>query len=176
MAARRIRLVAGVVVRVELGEGWIALGRVVERTLVDFFEPFEFSGSELSDEVARRLAVPPIFRLSVMDSAIKSERWPVIAVVPLDAPVEPTVFFMQDALNGTLSLYWENRTTGESFRRPASIEECEELERMAVWSATHVEDRLRDHRKAVPNIWVESLRVKRLPPAEANAALSEGSG
>lgn len=46
--------------------------------------------------------------------------------------------------------------------RPASYEECEGLERCALWDAEHIEDRLRSYYDGVPDKWSEPLRR---PPA-----------
>ena len=59
------------------------------------------------------------------------------------------VFFKQDALSGVLLVYSVGAMG--STERPARPEEAAGLERAAVWSAEHVEDRLRDHFDGVPN-------------------------
>ncbi len=69
----------------------------------------------------------------------------------------PALYFNQDPVNPAKILLTEDGVTGRLVRP----EECESYERLAVWDASHVEDRLRDHFEGRPNIWVESLRIKR---------------
>ncbi|HEY0158466.1 MAG TPA: hypothetical protein VGF28_14380 [Thermoanaerobaculia bacterium] len=90
-----------------------------------------------------------------MNRAITSGRWKVLGHVPLDEPLQrEPAFFKQDPLSGELTLY----RSGTEY--PASAEECQELERAAVWDPEHVEDRLRDHFDGRSNRWVESLRAR----------------
>ena len=44
--------------------------------------------------------------------------------------------------------------------RTATQAECEGLERLAVWSALQIEDRLRDARAGRPNRWVEIVKIR----------------
>jgi hypothetical protein len=92
----------------------------------------------------------------VMNHAITSGRWSRVANAPLDAALlQPPTFFKQDVMNpNLLSLYRAGEET------PASRDECEGLERAAVWEPEHIEDRLRDHYHGRPNKWVESLKLK----------------
>lgn len=110
-----------------------------------------------------RLAdAPVLFVLPVMNKAITSGRWPTVGRRPLtDAErTTPVRFCKQDPITGSLSVAWVDPVSSEYRTIPASREDCEGLEREAVWSPEHVEDRLRDHFAGRPNKWVESLRLK----------------
>lgn len=151
-----MRIKAGMVVAIDLGDGLVAYGRVVDPPLFEFFDRFESSDSA-TPNVELNDGSPVLFRIWVMDSALKSGRWKVIGTSPIrERPHE--YFFKKDTLTGRLTRYWEDRSTGEYFEVPASLEECSKLERAAVWDASHVEDRLRDHVYGRPNRWVDSLR------------------
>ena len=106
-------------------------------------------------EVDKIVRAPIAFKLMVMDSPIKSGRWAVLGNVPLESHLQASVtFFKQDAISKRHYLYVE----GEEELTDAS--ECIGLERAAVWSAEHVEDRLRDYFDGVPNKWTQSLELK----------------
>jgi hypothetical protein len=151
-----MKVASGSVVEIDLGADGIAYGRLL---LPPMFEFFDLRGGGLD-------AIPSaevLFRIDVMTTAIKSGRWPVIGVIPLSASERGhlEVFFKQNPLTGALSFYSENRLSKQVLTSPATFEECERLERAAVWDPTHVEDRLRDHFAGRPNKWVESLRPRR---------------
>ena len=100
--------------------------------------------------------------MSVMDSAYsRRSGWELRDVVPLSREEENQTFtsFEQDALSGKLSLNWvaPDGSWGEDAATPT---ECAGLERAAVWSASHVEDRLRDYRAGRPNTWVRPLKQR----------------
>ena len=95
-----------------------------------------------------------LFRIWVMRKALTCGQWPRIGRV--DVPAELTSrpwFFKQDPISKALSL---TRTGAEEI--PATLESIAGLECAAVWSANHVEDRLRDHFAGRPNKWVKSSR------------------
>ncbi len=151
-----MRVKAGLVVAIDIGEGLVGYGRVIDPPLIEFFDRIDHA-DETRSSVDAFESAPILFRIDVMDSAIKSGRWTAIGTMRVEDRA-PEIFFKKDTLTGSLSLYWEVRSTGEWFEVPASLEECAKLERAAVWSASHVEDRLRDHFHGRPNRWVESLR------------------
>ena len=94
------------------------------------------------------------FRIGVYKSAWTEGRWSRVGrVEPPPEVLAPVPTFIQDPIDGRLSIY----LLGEI--RPASRDECIGLERCAVWEPEHVEDRLRDHFKGVPNKWVRSMAL-----------------
>jgi hypothetical protein len=99
---------------------------------------------------------PILFFAAVMDSAIKSGRWPIVAHLPLDGGLTPPPKFMQDRWNkSSFSIYLNS---GEI--KKATRKECQGLERAAVWDPEHIEDRLRDHYSGTGNKWVELLKME----------------
>ncbi len=152
-AKKRQRRRQGDLVEIDLGDGTLAFGRVLNEPLVAFYDLRVRSGETpaLQDILTR----PVLWRIWVMNRPITSGRWRVLGHSPLEESLksEPT-FFKQDRISGEVTLY---RSQTEY---PASVEECEVLERAAVWDPEHAEDRLRDHFDGRPNKWVESLRVK----------------
>lgn len=158
--ARKVALVPGSVVSVDLGDGAVAFARVLLPPLFEFFELSAAPCDQVDIGSVVRSGV--LFRIDVMNAVVESGRWPVIGVVPLSADevARREVFFKQNAISGAFSLYSEDRVTKQVFSQPATFEECEGLERAAVWDASHVEDRLRDYFSGRPNKWVESLKPR----------------
>lgn len=90
-----------------------------------------------------------------MNRAVESGRWEVLGNEPLEQGLEEIPkFFKQSPLNKKFSIYYQG------VEIPSTKEECQELERAAVWDPEHVEDRLRDHYDNVPNQWIESLKAQ----------------
>jgi hypothetical protein len=160
VAKSRRRREPGRVVRIPLGDGRCAHARQLVGGVVAFFDHVV----DCADVVDIREVVtwPLAFEVSVMDLAFRaSSGWDLLDVVPLsDAELARTYrSFKQDALNGALSIYW--RRADDSWGEdPATREECEGLERMAIWDAHHVEDRLRAHFDGRTDRWTESLRLR----------------
>lgn len=151
MSAARSRRHEGDVVRVPLGEGLHSYARVLPQSVFAFYDCLT-RGDLSPDGIAAR---PILFRVPVMFSAVKSGRWQVIGCVPLEPELlQPPAFFVQDALKQD-----RYSISVGGIQRPATREECLGLERLAVWSAEHIEDRLRDAYAERPNKWVDSLRL-----------------
>ena len=64
---------------------------------------------------------------------------------------------IQNGLDDTIFRLY-NPNTGEMTK--ATREECEGLEKCAVWEVHAVEERTIDHYNGVPIFWVESLKIK----------------
>jgi len=148
---RAIRRKPGDVLLIGLDNGESAFGRVLPSPLVAFYDAK--SPPDLSvEEITQR---PILFKIWVMDHAIKDGIWKIIGHVPLteDLLAEPT-FFKKDPITGALTLYRDSN--GQEI--PASRSDCEGLECAAVWDVRHVVDRLVDHFAGRKNAWVESMR------------------
>ncbi|WP_440408468.1 Imm26 family immunity protein [Neorhizobium petrolearium] len=104
--------------------------------------------------LAEAINVPFAFRCSVMDSAVKSGRWVKVGNYEPDVVHDHIVFFTQDKISGQLRSYVDG---GAQEGRQLSPVEARKLEPAAVWSAEHVEDRLRDHFARRPNRWLISM-------------------
>lgn len=142
-------------VRVRLDNGLFAYGQMLNEPEYAFFD-IRDSGAAEATLVAKQSV---IFRLWVMRNAHGSGRWEKIGNALLQAPLEsPVLRFNQDSLNPTKIRLGEDGVAG----RLVTPEECEQYECAAVWDANHVEDRLRDHFEGRSNVWVESLRPKRV--------------
>ncbi|MUO80748.1 hypothetical protein GOZ78_07290 [Agrobacterium vitis] len=95
-----------------------------------------------------------IFIVSVMDRSIKSDRWPIIGHSNIPSRLDrPFFYFIKDIITGAFSIY--NSSNGAI--SPATYDDIRGLEAAAVWDANHIEDRIRDHSRGVPNKWEISL-------------------
>ena len=151
MSEKKIALNVGDIVKIDLENGTFCFGRVLEEPLLAFYDLNVTDDPSLEEIVSS----PILFKVWVMNHAITSGRWPVIGSLPLDEDLQqPVKFFKQDPISKELCIY----INAEEI--PASLAECDGLERAAVWNPEHVEDRLRDHYAGVPNQWVESLKIK----------------
>lgn len=153
-------------VEIPLGEGRRGFARDLGLE-VEFYDRLAVDGEVV--DVAGLEATPVAFRVWVMDRAFKpSSTWRSIGKLPLrEDGSAPSRFVKQDALTGALSIYWEDARAGTEHEEPATLDECAGLETAAVWSANHVEDRLRDHFAGKPNTWVASLAINpsAIPPS-----------
>ena len=149
--AKKIKRKVGDVLAIKLEDGSFSFGRVLEEPLIAFYDCKSVDKLSLEEIVSK----PIIFKVWVMNSAVESGRWEVLGNEPLDQGLEEIPkFFKQSPLNKKFSIYYQGVET------PSTKEECQELERAAVWDPEHVEDRLRDHYEGVPNQWVESLKAQ----------------
>jgi Immunity protein 26 len=152
MSKKRQRRREGDVVEIEIAAKLYAYARVLPNAVFAFYDVISVDRLRPEDVMQKHIA----FKVPVMNGAVTSGRWAIVGSAPLSADLlEPPAFFVQDPLHKdqfSISL-------GGKQRR-ATIDECKNLERLAVWSAEHIEDRLRDAHAHRPNKWVESLRLK----------------
>jgi len=147
---------SGDVVCIDLANGLNAFARVLYGPLIAFYDIVDESIPGLTAITSSTV----LFKLPVMVDALESGRWPIVGSKRLEEGLlKPVAMFKQDALNKSLSLYIEH-PDGNHEERLATWEECEGLERAAVWSPEHIEDRLRDQFAGLKNQWVESLKLK----------------
>lgn len=149
--ARKQERRSGDFLKIAMEDGTFCFARVLHEPYVAFYELHSVEERPI-DEIARSRVM---FKLAVMNRAITNGRWRVIGNLPLEEELRlPIETFKQDPISKRLYIYVNGIET------PAAREDCEGLERAAVWDPDHVEDRLRDHFAGVPNKWVESLSLK----------------
>jgi hypothetical protein len=134
-----------------LGDGTFAFGRVLQESLVAFYDLRRDAIPNLDYIIRSKVA----FKVDVMNYAITDGDWPILGNLPLEPEllVEP-VFFKKDPITGELTFYRDS--TQEEI--PATRAQCRRLECAAVWEPEHVVERLNDHFAGRPNPWVESMR------------------
>jgi len=150
MAKVRGRGKVGDVLKIDLGNGVFGFGRILDSPLMGFYDLQSREAVSIVDVVKS----PMLFRVWVMNYAVKSDNWEILGNLPLEdaLKVKPR-FFKQDPLNKKYSIYYDSKDT------PAAREDCIGLERAAVWNPEHVENRLRNHFAGVPDPMTERLKV-----------------
>lgn len=153
MKGRKDRI--GNIIRIKIDDNTFAYGRVIDSGFLEFYDP-KIAANESGDGWRELAGSKPIFTLSVHKSWKKNENWVVVGNEPRDVPGIPSQFMQNIADPSDIKII---DFAGQA--RPASIEEVQGIERLAVWEDNHVEDRLRDHRDGRPNVWAEQLKPKR---------------
>lgn len=151
MATRKPR--EGSLLRISLGDGTDAFARVLLNSQVAVYAHRVSQGDAPPPGL---LGSKPLWKLTVMKSALTSGRWQVVDVRPLEPELaSPVEYFMRDRLTGRFSIY----RSSDGYTRDSTFEECMGLEAAAAWEAEHVEDRLRDYFAGRPNAWAEQLKA-----------------
>lgn len=151
----------GEILKIPLGEGTHAYAQVSTHPLMLFFDWLSEEAFSISDIVN----LPIAFKVFVMDSASKGRSWKSVGIgEKSEDRLKVPIMFTQDPISGHIFLH-HGDWAPTNYERPASLKDIEGMERAAVWSAIHIEDRLRDHFAGLPNKWVQSMKVdlSRLP-------------
>jgi hypothetical protein len=149
---KRIPWKEGDVVAIDLGDGQMSFGRVLERPLIAFYD-LKAEKPPPVDEIVRR---PVLFKVWVMQYAIKKGVWPIIGHLPLEKALQETpLFFKQDPITSRLYIYQDS---GRDI--PATLEQVEGLECAAAWDPEHVVERLQDHFAGQPYRYADLFRPK----------------
>lgn len=161
---KRQRVKPGDVLRIKLDDGKHSYALVLKSPLVAFFD--HLAERELNmDEVA---ALPVAFKIWVYGQYLSSGGWPRVGKIALSNDwLRPPFMFKQDAITGALAVY-HNDFADTNYERPATLAECEGLERAAIWAGSHIENRLRDHFGGRTNAFVASMAInlERVPTAQ----------
>jgi hypothetical protein len=149
---KRQRRRAGDVVRIDLGAGFHTYARVLLDASFAFYDCRRVGEASLPEILASQI----LFRIAVMNHAVKTGRWPVIGHEPLKGEMltlPPK--FIQDPIDETTFSIYQNGVIPAATR-----EQCRGLERASVWEPEHVEDRLRAHYAGNVNHIVELLKLR----------------
>jgi len=148
---KKQRYQVGGIVKISLEAGLHTYARILEMPLVTFYNSKSNADLSINDIISW----PILFKIWVMKHVITSGRWPKVGYLPLEKPLrEIPTLSKQDPLNPSKIYMYRG---GKEY--PATREQCEQLERAAVWEPEHVEERLKDHYAGRPNRWVESLKI-----------------
>jgi hypothetical protein len=98
---------------------------------------------------------PVLFTLALHESVFFT--WEVIGTKPTDDLLNrPILQFTQDIMESKNCKIVD----GHGNEKAAMPEECIGLERLAIWEASHLKDRLLDTLMGRPNKWAEALKVQ----------------
>jgi hypothetical protein len=149
---KRQRWKSGDFVKIPLTDGTHCYGWIMRAGLIDFLDVN--TREEL--QVGYLKTLPKLFTLSVSRWVITKGHWLIVGNEPHNDENAIFKWFMQDMFTKKLSVYADDKNTSQIY--PATFEECDKLERMAVWDACHVEDRLIDHFGGTPEFPVDLMR------------------
>ncbi|MDR9806883.1 hypothetical protein [Rhizobium hidalgonense] len=142
----------GELFEIDLGDGRYAAAMALKHPLAMFFDVvFE---EEIMPQAMD--GMPVAFRCWVMDSAFGGAGWRRLGLLEPDPDWEDIEFVKRDVLSGAVTAHGHGVET--------SVTEAASMEPAAVWSGSHLIDRLKDHFNGTPNEWLESLRRTILSP------------
>lgn len=146
---------AGAIVKIWFDAERHTYGRLLAQPYIAVYDCAATTDVDDMDMITRS---PLLFVLAVFDRAIVTGRWKKIGRVSSEGDgVTIPDYFMQDMFNPKKCRIID----AEGHSRSATVEECEGLERAAVWEAEHVEGRIRDYYLGRANVYAESLQLKR---------------
>jgi hypothetical protein len=104
------------------------------------------------------LLVAGVDELHVVRVIAAEREWKKVGFQPLkEGELRIPDQFIQDIVDP-----YKSRIVGANgVERPATLEECEGLERAAVWDSEHVVERISAYYKGEPSEFVESLKLER---------------
>jgi hypothetical protein len=141
----------GDILKIDLGENFHSYCHTLGDASYAFYEG-RFDEDQKIDQI---IHLPILFKIAVMDYAVKFGRWAIVGNSPLpESLAHLPAKFIQDKIDKRQFRIYEN---GEI--RRATRDECIGLESAAAWDPEHVEDRLRDHFAGRENKWVKSLEM-----------------
>ncbi len=150
---RKQQRTIGAFVKIPLDSERHSCARILRGADFAFYDLLSCEQAKDLNYIASR---PILFIIAVYNHAVTSGRWRKIGKLPLEPNLERVPLkFIQDPFDSTKFSLYDN-----GIIRVSTREECEGLERSAVWEPEHVEERLRDHFAGRPNKIVERLKIK----------------
>ena len=147
------KCVPGDIVQIELEDGRHVYGQVLVHPYLAVYDYPTTDDADPTDVVSR----PILFIVAVYDRALNGRTWPTVGKAPDGASITVPDFFTQDMFNPQSCKIIDVGGT----MRSVPPEECEGLERAAVWEAVHVQERIRDHYAGRPNVYLKSMALRR---------------
>lgn len=151
--SKRQKITIGSILEIYVNEEYYVYAQILGKAGYAFFD---YKTTDKLKDLKILLGRPILFITSVYDDVITQGYWLKVGAIEVreDLQVQP-MQFIQDALDqDSFELY--NPNTGEIL--PAIKEEIKGLERAAVWEASHIEDRIRDHHNGESCIWLKEDR------------------
>lgn len=144
----------GAVLRVDLDGQWHTYARMLaRRSRIAFLD--RRAGAPVTD-MHDIVGSDVLFVLDVHETAYETGRWRKVGLVPLEqSPLPVPDRFLQSLGSDQFRIM-----DADGDVRPATLAECEGLERVAAWSPEQAEARLRDHYAGRPNPDVERMKAR----------------
>jgi hypothetical protein len=149
MSNRKIRYRIGDVVAIPLYMGGFGYGHILTKTIIEFYEIHSTQLLPVEEVISQ----PVLFKLWVDDEAVSNGAWQIIGNTPLSKDLQkiPLMFiwsFLQD-IPHIIS------ETGEMI--PATVEECQGLEKANMWGPDAVRCRLQDALTGKGDRWIQRI-------------------
>ena len=129
---KRIRPKLGDIFMIPLPNGRYAYGKVLRDASVGIYEPIldHPSDTPINSSFA--------FVVGLYSDILKSGIWPIVGHESFGSEEQewPPPYYIKDTISGKFSIYNKGKI------REATEEECEGLEKAAVWEAHHIIDRI----------------------------------
>ncbi len=152
---KRQKVTIGAILEINIEDQYYTYAQILEKGNCAFFD---FRTHEKIDDFSVLEKSSILFIVAIYKDIITQGHWIKVGKLPIRKSLEILPMkFIQDTLQPNIFEFY-NPNTGEI--TPAKKKEIVNLERAAVWEASHVEERIRDHYNGVPNIWVEQLKAK----------------
>ena len=149
------RITEGAVLEINIGGEYFVYAQILSKGLGYVF--FDFKSNEKLKDLNILLNSNVLFILMVYNDIINNGVWTKVGKLPIrfDLLIQPMKFIQDPMEPKRFEIY--NPNSGKIYK--ALREECEGLERAAVWEASHVEERIRDYYLGVANFWVDQLKI-----------------
>jgi len=146
----------GDIIAIDVGRFNRFYAQVLQKPLYRFFDHIE-----LDAKIDSIIKSNEIFRVWVIDDAIKRPNWHIVGNANLDKNALSSPWFhRKDKISGTIYKYRSSPDLSAGYEEiECSLEEASKLEAAAVWSGNHIEERLQDWLAGKENRWVRSLRL-----------------
>lgn len=144
---KRVNPNPGAILEIDLGDGHNTYARFLSDIRLAVYD----ARSKGPTDPIQATSKPVLFVVHTWDKAIKDGRWPVVAELPLaEGEFSSIRSFTQDPVNPEeCQILVQVGQRCDSHK--ATIEECEGLERSAVWAPEQLVRRIADHYSGVPN-------------------------
>ena len=147
---KKQRIIVGSILEINIEDQYYTYAQILGEGGYAFFD---YKATEKLKDYRILLKMPILFITGVYDDVVTEGYWPKVGTLELREDLqEQPMQFIQDALHPDRFEFY-NPNTGEI--TPATKQQIRGLERAAVWEASHIEDRIRDHYNGVPCIWLQ---------------------
>ena len=149
--SKRQQRTVGAIVKIPLDSSYHSYARILSQASFAFYD---FRTKEDVSDLTEIISSPILFIVAVFNDAVTRGRWVKVGKLPLEPYFQklPRKFIWD-----TIGLRFQIYDNGNI--REATREECQGLERAAVWEPEEVEERLRDHYAGGPNRQIEEDKM-----------------
>jgi hypothetical protein len=147
---KKQRITIGAILQINIENDYYTYAQILGKSAYAFFD---YKTKEPLKDLYILLDKPVLFITNVYDDVVTKGHWLKVGKIELRSDLlEIPMQFIQDAQHPDRFEFY-NPNTGDI--TPATKQEIKGLERAAVWEASHIQDRIRDHYNGVPCAWLK---------------------